>query len=138
MKKLLSILFIASLLIFFSCSGGKSGSEEESSEESSKETKSKKKSSGTELISSCEDFLDRYEEWIALYIQALKEVLKAYKENPYDAETMNKYAETMSEASVWAQDWTKLHVCATREKYRKRFEEIGDKVSKALDELGAE
>lgn len=134
MKTLLSLLFIASLLIFFSCSGGKSGSEEESSEESSKETKSKKKSSGTELISSCDDFLDRYEEWVDLYI----EVLKAYKENPYDAETMNKYAETMSEASVWAQDWTKLHVCAAREKYRKRFEEIGDKVSKALDELGAE
>ena len=134
MKKLLSSLFIASLLIFFSCSGGKSGSEEKSSEKSSKETKSEKKSRGTELIASCDDFLDRYEEWVDLYI----EVLKAYKQNPYDAETMNKYAETMSEASVWAQDWTKLHVCATREKYRKRFEEIGDKVSKALDELGAE
>ena len=135
MKKLLGLLFILSLLIFFSCTGGKSGGEEESSEKSSKETKAKKKKSkDAELISTCEDFLDRYEEWVDLYIEALR----AYKENPFDAEALNKYTESMSEASVWAQDWTKLHVCAAREKYQKRFEEIADKASKALEEIGAE
>ena len=135
MKKLLGLLFIASLLISFSCGGGKTGGKEKSSKESTKEKKSKKiKEGDAELITTCEDFLDRYEEWVDLYI----EVLKAYKENPYDAETLNKYSETMSEASVWAQDWTKMHVCAMKEKYRKRFEEIADKASKALEELGFE
>jgi len=135
MKKLLGLLFIASLLISFSCGGEKTGGEEKSSKESKKETKSKKKkSSSKELISTCEDFLDRYEEWVDLYI----EVLKAYKENPFDAETLNKYSETMTEASVWAQDWTKMHVCAMKEKYQKRFEEIADKASKALEEIGIE
>ena len=66
------------------------------------------------------------------------EVLKAYKEDPFDDETVNKYNKTMLEAPIWAQDWTKLHVCAANEKFQKRFEEIGDKVSKALEEMGAE
>ena len=135
MKKILSMLFITLILISFSCGGGKTGGEEKSSEESTKETKSKKiKGGDTELISTCEDFLDRYEKWVDLYIEALK----AYKENPFDAETMQKYTEAMSEASVWAQDWTKLHVCAMKEKYQKRFEEIADKATKALEEIGAE
>ncbi|UCH14386.1 MAG: hypothetical protein JSV22_00095 [Bacteroidales bacterium] len=135
MKKLLGLLFIASLLIFFSCGREKSGSEEESSKESSEETKSKKKKGGdAELISNCEDFLDRYEEWVDLYIAALK----AYKENPMDAEAMQKYSESMSEAAVWAQDWTKLHTCAMKEKYQKRFEEIADKANKAIEDMGFE
>jgi tRNA U54 and U55 pseudouridine synthase Pus10 len=135
MKNILSILFIASLLFFFSCGGEKSGGKEKYEEESSKEAKSKKKKSrDTEVISTCDDFLDRYEEWVDLYIEALK----AYKENPFDSETMKRYSEAMSEASVWAQDWSKLHVCAMREKYQKRFEEIADKANKALEEIGAE
>ena len=135
MKKLLGLLFIVSLLISFSCGGGKTGGEEKSSKESTKEKKSKKeKSSSKEIISTCEDFLDRYEEWVDLYIAALK----AYKENPFDSETMQKYTEAMSEASVWVEDWTKMYTCAAREKYQKRFEEIADKASKALEEIGAE
>ncbi len=131
MKKLLGLLFIASMLIFFSCGGGKTGSEEESS----KEARSKKiKGGDAELISTCDEFLDHYEEWVDLYIKALKE----YKENPFDSETVKKYSEAMSEASVWAQDWTKMHVCAMKEKYQKRFEEIADKATKALEEIGAE
>ncbi len=135
MKKFLTLLFIASILISFSCGGEKTGGEEKSSEESKKESMSKKKENDTkEIISTCEDFLDRYEEWLDLYIEALK----AYKENPFDTETMQKYTEAMAEASVWAQNWTKMYTCAASEKYQKRFEEIADKASKALEEIGVE
>lgn len=135
MKKLSGLLFILAFIFLFSCGGEKSGSEKESKEETSEEVSSKKKKSKKdETISSCEEFLDRYEEWIDLYIAALK----AYKENPFDSEAMKKYTDAMSEASVWAQDWSKLHVCAMREKYQKRFEEIADKAEKALEEIGAE
>jgi tRNA U54 and U55 pseudouridine synthase Pus10 len=135
MKKLSGLLFILAFIILFSCGGEKSGSEKESKKESSEEVSSKKKKSvDDETISSCNEFLDRYEEWVDLYIAALK----AYKENPFDSETMKKYTEAMSEASVWAQDWSKMHVCAMREKYQKRFEEIADKAEKALEEIGAE
>ncbi len=135
MKKFLGLLFIASLIFFFSCGGEKSEGKEKSKEESQVETVSKKiKGGGSGSISTCDDFLDRYEEWINLYIAALK----AYKENPFDSETMKKYSEAMSEASVWAEDWTKMHACAMKEKYQKRFEEIADKANKALEDLGAE
>ena len=135
MKKLLSLLFVASLMIICSCGGGKSGNNEESQEESSSEAKSMKKDkAGDNLISTCEDFLDSYEEWVDLYIEAMRD----YKENPYDKDKMTKYMQAMTEASVWAQDWVKLHTCAMQLKYQKRFEEIADRVNKELEAMGIE
>ncbi len=135
MKKLLSLLFVASLVIFYSCGGGKSSDRDESSGKSSTEAKSLKKSkTGDDLISTCEDFLDSYEEWVDLYIEAIKE----YRENPYDKDKMTKYMQAMTEASVWTQDWVKLHTCAMQEKYQKRFEEIADRANRELKEMGIE
>jgi hypothetical protein len=135
MKKLLSLLFIASLVTICSCGGGTSGNRDESSEKSSTEAKSLKKGkAGNDLVSTCEDFLDSYEEWIDLYIEAIRE----YKENPYDKDKMTKYMQAMTEASEWGQDWVKLHTCAMQEKYQKRFEEIADRATKELEEMGIE
>jgi hypothetical protein len=134
MKKFLGLLFITSLIFFFSCGGEKSESKEKS-KKSQEETGTKKiKGGDSGSISTCDDFLNRYEEWVDLFIAALK----AYKKNPFDSETMKKYSEAMSEASVWVDDWTKMHVCAMKEKYQKRFEEIADKANKALEDIGAE
>jgi tRNA U54 and U55 pseudouridine synthase Pus10 len=135
MKKLLNLLFVISLVIIWSCGGGKSGSSDESTEKSQSETKSMKKSkTEDELISSCEDFLDSYEEWVDLYIEAIR----AYKDDPLNKDKMTKYMQAMTEASVWAEDWVKLHTCAVQEKYQKRFEEIADKAEKELEEMGFE
>jgi len=136
MKKLLSLLFVASLIIIYSCGGGKSGNKDEPSEErSSTEAKSMKKDkAGDDLISNCEDFLDSYEKWVDLYLEAIR----GYKENPYDKDKMTKYMQAMTEASVWAQDWVKLHTCAMQDKYQKRFEEIADRVNKELEAMGIE
>ena len=134
MKKLISLLCFVTLVIIYSCSGGSASGEKESSDKASEEVKNDKKGKGSGAIKDCDDFLDRYEEWITLYIEALKE----YQQNPMDSKAMMKYTAAMSEASTWAQDWTKLHACAYNEKYQKRFEEIADEASKAMEELGFE
>jgi hypothetical protein len=135
MKKLLNLLFVISLVIIWSCGGGKTGGSDESAEKSPSEAKSLKKSkAGDELISSCEDFLDSYEEWVDLYIEAIR----AYKDDPLNKDKMTKYMQAMTEASVWAEDWVKLHTCAVQEKYQKRFQEIADKAEKELEGMGFE
>jgi hypothetical protein len=133
MKKILNLLFVISLVVVWSCGGGKSGGSDESDEKSASEAKSLKKSkAGDELISSCEDFLDSYEEWVDLYIEAIR----AYKDDPLNKDKMNKYMQAMTEESVWAEDWVKLHTCAMQEKYQKRFEEIADKAARELEGMG--
>ncbi len=135
MKNSFHLLFVVLLVVIWSCGGGKTGSNDESAEKSQSEAKSlKKNKAGDELISSCEDFLDSYEEWVNLYIEAIR----AYKDDPFNKDKMTKYMQAMTEASVWAEDWVKLHTCAMQEKYQKRFQEIADKAEKELEGMGLE
>lgn len=135
MKNLIELLFFVLLVIIYSCGGGTTSDIDESDKESGKELKSEKKGkSSSEVIKDCDDFLDRYEEWITLYIK----VLKDYKKNPYDSKAMVKYSEAMQEAATWAQDWANLSTCIYNKKYQKRFEEIAEKANKELEELGFE
>ncbi len=135
MKKFISILCFVLLAVIYSCGGGSTSGDKESSDEASEKVQSGKSSKEKgEAIADCDDYLDQYEKWIILYIEALKE----YKENPHDNKTLMKFSEAMSEAPRWAEEWINLHACAYNEKYQKRFEEIANKANKAMEELNFE
>ncbi len=62
--------------------------------------------------------------------------LKAWKEDPTNLTITEEYQELTESMTVWYTDWTGYMQCAAQEKYQKRFEEIGDKVEKGLEEMG--
>lgn len=89
----------------------------------------------SEEMRDCDDYLERYEKWMADYIV----LLEKYMKNPMDASLAGKFMELAQESSKWMNEWTTtLAFCASSEKYEKRFNEISEKAEKRMKELGIE
>lgn len=59
------------------------------------EKTTKKKKENTEW----KEFLESYEKWVDKYI----EILKKYKENPYDVTILGEYSELLTELDKWTE-----------------------------------
>ncbi|RLD30797.1 MAG: hypothetical protein DRI88_05390 [Bacteroidetes bacterium] len=140
MKNLIYLVAI-SMFLFSSCCGG--GSDAKSDKESAadetiiteevvetnngEEVEIKE----TEEITSCDEFLDRYEAWVKEYL----DLLETFKNNPTDPDLSQKYMNVSQEAATWTQQWFQFVDCSKDEKYEKRYDEISEMVDKKLEEL---
>jgi len=131
MKNLLYAFFMLSFFLF-SCGGGGEKSTDQN-DEAVKTEQSEAVDEGGELtIKDCNEFLDRYDEWTDEYLK----VVESYLKDPANMEVNKRYVELTESLSTWATDWVSYAQCASKEKYAQRFEEIGDKLEKGLEELG--
>ncbi len=129
MKKLIFLLAIFGFLLYSGCGNApkdKGSNDEEVTEESGDSKKS------DDEIKNCDDFLNKYEEWMDDYLA----LLEKYLENPLDADMGAKFMELSGEAVNWATQWGAMYDCANDEKYEKRFDEIEKKAEKKLEEMG--
>ena len=66
-------------------------------------------------------------------------MLDKYMKNPMDTKLMEEYMKLAQESMSWMSQWNgKLAVCASKEKYEKRFNEISERAEKKMKELGIE
>jgi len=131
MKTYILIIFCSALL-FTSCGN--------------KESKNEKQKPAEEIVKSdddsdfkeaknCDEFIDKYEEWMDNYLL----LLEKYMKDPMDSKLMEEYMKLAEESMVWMEQWSgKLAVCASRDKYEKRFNEISERAEKKMKELGIE
>lgn len=128
------LLLIISVFLLWSC--GNNQSTKESDENTDADTEEEVTASGdSNEVKTCDDFLNQYEEWTDEYL----EFLEKYKKNPMDSEVMQKYLELSQKGSEWMMQWANNPgMCASDEKYQKRFDEITDKIDKKMKELGFE
>ncbi len=90
-------------------------------------------SNSSKDIKTCNDFLDRYEEWMNNYI----EMMDKYKEDPIGLVSSPEYTNTMMEGLDWATQWSQKHAsCALNKKFAKRMEKIQERSEKKLKALG--
>ena len=128
MKTFLSIIFCSALLLS-SC--GKNQSKNEAEESSSNSTES----GDFKDAKNCDEFIDQYEKWMDDYVVLIDKFMK----NPTDADLMNEYMKVAEESMNWMNQWnSKLALCASEEKYEKRFDEITERAEKKLKEMGIE
>ena len=128
MKTFLSIIFCSAILLT-SCGSNQSKSETEESSSNSTESGDFKEAKN------CDEFIDQYEEWMDDYIVVIEKFMK----NPTDADLMNEYMKVAEESMNWMNQWnSKLALCASDEKYEKRFDEISERAEKKLNEMGIE
>jgi hypothetical protein len=130
MKKLLLVSTVLATMLFFSCGNNKEVKEaEEELQEAIEEA-------GIDVddsdIKDCDDFLNRYEKWMDDYLDLMED----YMANPMDVALSQKYMALAQEALTWYSQWEEYYMCATREKYQKRFDEIAEKADKRMEELG--
>jgi hypothetical protein len=83
---------------------------------------------------SCEEFITEYEKWIDVYVDLVID----YYRNPSDQALMTKYSEAAAEAAEWAQDWTNFYTCAQDEAYMERFQKIGERAERHINEAVGE
>lgn len=131
MKTYILIIFCSALL-FTSCGN--------------KESKNEKQQAAEEIVKSdndkdfkeardCDEFIDKYEEWMDNYLV----LLEKYMKDPMDSKLMGEYMKLAEESVFWLEEWSgKLAVCASEDKYEKRFNEISEKAEKKMKELGIE
>lgn len=130
--KLLNYVAICLFITLISC--GDSNAKKENQEES-KNQKELTEDSNLKNAKDCDEFIDQYEEWMDNYIG----MLEKYMKNPMDAKLMEEYMKLAQESMHWMNQWNgKLAVCASKEKYEKRFNEISERVEKKMEELGIE
>jgi len=130
MKKLLYAFIMLSFFLV-SC-GGSSEQATDEGDEAKTEQSDETIGDGDLTIKDCDDFLDKYDEWTDDYLK----VLKAYFDDPTNITISEEYRELTESMTVWYTDWTSYVQCASQTKYQKRFEEIGDKIEKGLEEMG--
>ena len=135
MKVLIPIIFCIALLLT-ACGGKQSVKDEKAKTDSNNELSEEDlESTEFEEAKNCDEFIDQYEKWMDTYL----EFIEKYMKNPMDATLSEKYMKLANESIDWANQWsTKLVMCATQEKYEKRFDEISEKAEKKLEELGLE
>jgi len=120
MKKILYVLFLASVVGFVSCgSATQKKTDEKLIEESG-------------AIKDCDDFLAMYEEWGDKYIK----VIDKYMNDPTDEKVAAQYMELMQEAMKWSSKWVTLSMCADNKEYEERFEEVANEIEEKLKEIG--
>ncbi|UCG27153.1 MAG: hypothetical protein JSV24_09270, partial [Bacteroidales bacterium] len=108
------------------CGGGSSDKETQKSDEEMIEEEAT-----DEKIADCDEFLDKYDEWMNDYV----DFLEAYMSGSNDPELAQKYTEVAQEAAGWASQWSGLAACVMNETYQKRFEEIAAKAEEKMKEL---
>lgn len=131
MKKIFYV-FLLSGFILGACGGGQEQASGESDEAAAAEQEAVKEDE--QSIKSCDEFLDEYDKWTDEYLK----VVKAYLEDPTNTQLSQDYIKLTESLSTWYTDWSGYMQCATKEEYQKRFQEIGEKVEKGLEELGLE
>lgn len=143
MKNIL-YLFVLSMFLLSSC--GNSGHENKENQQATGEevtvTEEVTETDNGEVeaveeeteISTCDEFLDRYEAWVDDYL----DLLEKFKKNPADPDLSQKYLQVTNELADWSQEWFKYIDCNDTKEYEKRFEAISDKVDKKMKELGYE
>ncbi len=131
MKTYFLIIFCTALL-FTSCGNN------ESKDKKQKPTEEVLKSAEDEDFKeakNCDEFIDKYEEWMDNYLV----LLEKYMKNPMDAKLGEEFTKLAQESMYWMEQWSgKLAVCASKEKYEKRFNEISERAEKKMKELGIE
>lgn len=131
MKKIVILIFCAFLIV--ACGQNKKAKTE--TERLQKEMSEITGQPISEDAKNCDEFIDQYEKWTDDYLKFLEKYMK----NPMDPDLMNKYMELAQQGTDWAMQWNgKLGMCATKEKYQKRFDEISDKMEKEMKKLGLE
>lgn len=131
MKTYILIIF-CSALMFTSCGN--------------KESKNAKQDPAEEIVNAdddkefkeaknCDEFIDQYEEWMDNYLL----LLEKYMKDPMDSKLMGEYMKLAEESVSWMEQWSgKLAICASKDKYEKRFNEISERAEKKMKELGLE
>jgi len=128
MKTFLSIIFCSAILLT-SCGNNQSNSEAEESSSNSAE------SGDFTEAKNCDEFIDQYEKWMDDYVILIDKFMK----NPTDDNLMNEYMKVAEESMNWMNQWnSKLALCASEDKYEKRFNEITERAEKKLKEMGIE
>ncbi|MCP4978288.1 MAG: hypothetical protein GY931_19240 [Maribacter sp.] len=84
-------------------------------------------------VKDCDDFIDKYEEWMEEYLA----ILEKYKGNPIDLVNSSEYTQKTMQAMDWASNWSaKLTTsCAANPAYEKRMRGIQEKMEKKLKEM---
>jgi len=130
MKKYISVLFIASMLLM-SCGSETKKESDKNSEELTEEQDQPKIGEAKD----CDEFIDQYEKWMDNYIV----MIDKYMKNPTDATLLNEYMKLAQEGMTWMSQWnSKLYYCASQDKYQEHFDEISEKAEKKMKELGIE
>ena len=129
MKTYFLFIFFAAML-FTSCGNNASKDDKQ------KPTEEVLKSAEDEDLKeakNCDEFIDQYEEWMDSYIA----LLEKYMKNPMDAKLGEEFMKLAEESMFWMEQWNgKLAVCASKDKYEKRFNEISERAEKKMKELG--
>ena len=128
MKALIPMVIIA-LLLFTSCGNNQSNENNNTVTEQAPEVENSKEAKN------CDEYLDKYEEWMDNYIK----LVNKYMKNPMDASLSQEFFKQMEEGGLWMHQWNdQLLYCASHEKYQKRFDKISEKADKELKKLGIE
>ncbi len=131
MKTYILIIFCSALL-FTSCGNKESKNEKQ---EPAEEIVKSDDDSDFKEAKNCDEFIDQYEEWMDNYLV----LLEKYMKNPMDSKLMEDYMKLAEESMFWLEQWSgKLAVCASKDKYEKRFDEITERAEKKMKELGIE
>lgn len=140
------IYFMAISVFFFtSCCGG--GSENKSDKETAgeevvvTEEVTESENGETEVIeteeveiNSCDEFLNKYEEWVDEYLN----LLEKFRKNPTDPNLSQQYMKVSNELASWSQEWFKFIDCSNQKEYEKRYDAISEKIDEKMKELGYE
>ena len=131
--KILSPLLLLILMITTSCGSNQSKDSKEATDESEISAKDNSDVPEFKEAKNCDEFIDQYEKWMDNYLV----LLEKYMKNPMDQTLAQEYATLGQEVSSWSNQWVnKFAMCAANEKYKKRFDEISEKVEKKMKELG--
>jgi hypothetical protein len=134
MKNVIPIIFFIALL-FSACGGKQTTRDEEKTDTKDELSEEDIESTDFEAAKDCDEFIDQYEKWMDNYLEFLEEYMK----NPLDATLSEKYMKLANESIEWTNQWgAKIMICGSQEKYEKRFNEIGERAEKKLEELGLE
>lgn len=131
-------LIFSSLILLASVGCKKKSKSEEKTEDDTEIVFSSSSDESTdatdfEKAKDCDDFIDQYEEWSEDYVAFLSK----YKDDPMKAVTSPEYAQMMTKASSWSQQWLSLSVsCAQSSSHEERVKEITDNMDEKMKELG--
>lgn len=135
MKKNFLFILITTMILSLACGGNKSDKQPENIlHELEQESAEGKNAESGDAVTTCDEFLDNYEKWVMAYL----ELMEKYINDPMDTETLEEYTKVIQEMGNWTTQWTTMYTCAAKDKYVKRYEEIGEKVEKKMEDLGLE
>lgn len=131
MKKTMYAFIMLSFFLF-SCGGGGEKAADQTDEDVKTEQSDVEDESGDLTIKDCDDFLDKYEEWVDDYLV----VVEAFLTDASNMEVHEEYRSLTESLPTWSTEWPNYVECGAKEKYQKRFDEIGDKLEKGMEKLG--